>query len=160
MRIRSATHADTAEIRRVVFTVLMEYALETEPCGLDADLDDVEATYIEPGGMFEVVETVDGRIVGTVGLLAKADGVCELRKMYLLPEARGMGLGKTMMDRVLRHARVHAFRRIELETAGVLVGAQALYERYGFTPIENARLSSRCDQAFALDLDDSEEPAT
>ena len=160
MRIRSATHADTTDIRRVVFTVLKEYGLETEPCGLDADLDNVETTYIAPGGMFEIVETDDGRVVGTVGLFTMSDGVCELRKMYLLPEARGMGLGKTMMDRVLEHARTHGFRRMELETAGVLVEAKALYKRYGFSPIENAHVSSRCDEAFALDLADSEKSAS
>ena len=159
MRFRAATHADTADIRRVVFSVLMEYGLETEPCGLDADLDDVEKTYIEPGGMFEVVETEDGRIVGTVGLFPKADGICELRKMYLLREARGQGLGKRMMDRVLEFARGHGFRRIELETAGVLVEAKALYERYGFRPIEGQHLSSRCDEALVLDLKECRQPA-
>ena len=158
MRFRSAVNADSADIRRVVFTVLEEYGLETEPCGLDADLNDVEATYIGPGGMFEVVERDDGEIVGTVGLFPKVAGVCELRKMYLLPEARGKGLGKTMMTRVFEHARTRGFRRIELETAGVLVEAKALYQRYGFCPIESDHLSSRCDQAFALDLDDPPRP--
>ena len=154
MRIRAATNSDADAIREIVFTVLAEYGLDCDPAGTDADLDDIEATYIVGGGMFEVVEANDERIIGTVGLFPLRDGVCELRKMYLAREARGRGLGRRLMDRVLEQARALGFRRIELETAAPLVEAVALYERYGFRPITVSRLSSRCDRAFALDLND------
>jgi putative acetyltransferase len=152
MELRQATTADTAGIRRVVFEVLVEYGLQGDPDGLDADLDDVEATYINPGGMFEVLEASDGRIVGTVGLYPMSSGICELRKMCLLREARGQGMGRTMMDRVLHRARELGFVRIELETAAPLMEAIALYKKYGFRPVDSDHLSNRFDQTFALDL--------
>lgn len=152
MNLRPATTADTAGIRRVVFETLVEYGLRSDPEGLDADLDDVEETYINPGGMFEVLETSDGRILGTVALYPKSSAICALRKMYLLREARGFGMGKAMLDRALQRARELGFRRVELETAAPLVEAIALYKKYGFRPIDSETLSNRCDRAFALDL--------
>ena len=154
MRVRTATNADAQRVREIVFTVLAEYGLTEDPGGVDSDLDDIEASYIRAGGVFEVVEAEDGRIVGTLGLHPEGNGVCELRKMYLLREARGRGIGRELMDRTLTHARRLGFRRIELETATPLVEAIALYKRYGFRPIRSDRLCSRCDQAYALDLED------
>ena len=68
VRIRAATNSDADAIREIVFAVLAEYGLDCDPAGTDADLDDIEATYIVGGGMFEVVEANDERIIGTVGL--------------------------------------------------------------------------------------------
>ena len=152
MRIRSATNADADAVRNLVFGVLDEYGLRAEHKGVDADLFDLEANYIARGGMFEVVEDERGRLIGTVGLYPKGHGVAELRKMYLIPEARGQGIGKKLMDRLLDQARTLGFHRIELETASVLVEAIGLYRRYGFRPINPEHLAARCDQAFALDL--------
>src|SRR5438132_1247743 len=153
MKIRAATNGDTDKIRELVFGVLAEYGLKGDPDGTDSDLNDIEANYIARGGLFDVVETEDGKVVGTVGIFPKAEGVCELRKMYLLREARGKGLGKQLMERVLEQARVLGFRRIELDTSSRLVEAISLYKRYGFRPIECEHIPARCDQAFALDLD-------
>ena len=94
----------------------------------------------------------DGQIVGSVGLFNLGDGVCELRKMYLAREARGRGAGRRLLEHAIDRARSLGFRRVELETAGVLVEAINLYTRFGFEPIESAHLSPRCDRAFALDL--------
>jgi putative acetyltransferase len=79
-------------------------------------------------------------------------GTCELRKMYILDSARGIGLGARFLRRALAFARGQGFRRIELETASVLKDAIALYTREGFRPIERAHLAGRCDQAYARDL--------
>lgn len=152
MHLRPAVNGDTESIRQVVFTVLEEYGLVAEPQERDADLDDVEAGYIRPGGLFDVLVTDDDRIVGTMGLVPLREGVCELRKMYLLPEVRGHGWGKRMMEHVLDRARDLGFKRVELETAAVLVEAIGLYTRYGFTPMAPKETGSRCDQAMALDL--------
>jgi putative acetyltransferase len=153
MRIRSATNADADAVRALVFGVLEEYGLKAEHEGVDADLDDLEATYINRGGIFEVIEDDDGHMIGTVGLFPKGDRVCELRKMYLVKQSRGKGLGRMIMDRVLDHARRLGLRRIELETAAVLVEAIDMYTRYGFRPIDPADVCARCDKAFALDLE-------
>ena len=152
MTIRPATNADADEVRALVFGVLAEYGLSPDPDGTDADLADLEASYGARGGAFDVVED-EGRIVGSVGLYALEGGVCELRKMYLARETRGQGLGKRVLEHALDRARALGFRRVELETASVLVEAIGLYTRYGFSPVDPAHLSPRCNRAFALDLE-------
>lgn len=151
MRIRAAMNRDAERIREVVFGVLGEYGLVPDHQGVDADLDDLEANYIARGGLFAVVEDHKGAIIGSVGLFPKENGTCELRKMYLVREARGQGLGKQMLEYVLDAARERGFRRIELETSSKLIEAIGLYRRFGFRPVK-AHVCQRCDQAFALDL--------
>ena len=150
--IRSATDADATAVRTLVAEVLAEYGLAPDPDGVDADLEQLERSFAAAGGLFEVVEAADGRIVGSCGLYPLRDGVVELRKMYLAPEVRGRGLGRLLMERALAWCRDHGIRRVELETAGVLVEAIGLYRSYGFRPTKSDHLASRCDQSYALDL--------
>ncbi len=153
MKIRLATNQDKEQIQNIVFGILSEYGLKNDPNGTDSDLNDIEANYIARGGTFVVVENDASQIVGTAGLFYLRSGVCELRKMYLLKETRGKGVGKQTMEYLLAKARELGFQRIELETASVLVEAISLYTRYGFRPIEGGHLLTlRCDKAYALDL--------
>ena len=149
---RSATNGDVPAIRQIVFSVLREYGLEPRPRSTDADLDDVEASYIRAGGAFEVVEGPDSQIVGTVGLYPINTQQAELRKMYLVPGVRGRGLGKRLLERMLEKARQLGFREVWLETHSVLKEAVGLYEKHGFTASEKEHVSPRCDQVYCLRL--------
>ncbi len=166
MLIRSANNADAQAVRELVFGVLGEYGLLAEHEGVDADLADIESNYLRRGGLFDLVFEDTGdyplphsrgsvladRLIGTVGLYPREGGVAELRKMYLLKSARGKGLGKMLLERVLARARDLGFRRIELETSSKLIEAIGLYKKYGFAPFSPEHIACRCDQAYALDL--------
>lgn len=151
-RLRPATNADSDAVRSLVFAVLVEYGLKPDPGCTDADLDDIEQSYLARGGVFHVLEAQNGSIVGSYGLYPTEAGVCELRKMYLHRDYRGKGLGRRLLEGALAHARQSGFRRITLETASVLKEAIGLYESYGFKPVKTDHLSCRCDQAYAFDL--------
>lgn len=91
----------------------------------------------DPNQWLAVVER-GGAVVGGAGIAPLEGGgadVCELRKMYFLPGARGIGAGAAMMRRCLDAARAHGFRRCYLETLAGMHAAQALYRRSGFTPL-------------------------
>ena len=152
-KIRQGRTADREQIEKVVFEVLTEYGLRPDPDGTDSDLKDVEASYIKSGGVFEVIESPDGLILGTGGLFPVEADACEVRKMYLSKSARGKGLGKKLLQRLLQKAKELGFKRVELETASVLKEAIGLYESFGFKKVSKDNLVSRCDQAFVLDLD-------
>ncbi len=152
LKIRPATNNDAGEVRALVFRVLAEYGLQSDLEATDADLKDIEANYTEAGGIFEVIEDGEGRLLGTIGLFRVNEQSCELRKMYLVPEIRGRGFGKLMLERAVRHARTLGFKRIVLETASVLNEAIRLYIRFGFQPMKRHHLAPRCDQAYFLDL--------
>ncbi|WDI31377.1 GNAT family N-acetyltransferase [Hyphococcus flavus] len=148
--IRPATNADGAAVRALIFAVLNEYDLEPAPKTTDKDLDDLEAFYAQ--GAFDVLETPDGEIIGTVGLARMNGATCELRKMYLKSAHRGRGYGKRLLKHAISKAGELGFQRIELQTARVLEEAIGLYEKFGFKPSDEAALERRCDQALALDL--------
>jgi molybdate transport system substrate-binding protein len=151
--IRTAAAGDAADVRDVVQQVLAEFGLSLDDGGIDADLADIEANYPARGGFFDVVSDASkGGVAGCCGIYPIDDSTCELRKMYVLKEARGHGLGGRLLRRSLAFARGRGFRRVELETASVLKEAIALYAGAGFQPIRRAHLANRCDQAFALDL--------
>jgi len=151
-RLRRASNKDREEVTRLVYGVLKEYGLEPDPGATDADLADIERSYFAPGGAFFVLTDQDGLIIGAYGLYLIENQTCELRKMYLHKSHRGKGLGKLLLDSALVEAKKLGFRRMTLETASVLKEAIALYESYGFVEYEPDHLSTRCDQAYFLQL--------
>lgn len=151
LEIREAVDKDSEGIKSVVFEVLEEYGLSPDPTSTDLDLDSIEEYYHQNGGFFGVVEE-NGAIVATVGIYKVDSSTCELRKMYVLPNQRGRGLGKALMDFSIKKAKELGFSRIILETATPLREAIALYKKYGFKEYKPTHLAARCDQAFELFL--------
>jgi GNAT superfamily N-acetyltransferase len=156
---RPATDADSEAVRSLVFAVLREHGLSPDPADTDADLYAIESSYHRAGGSFDLLLDATGAVVGTVGLVQLGGGRCELRKMYLTPAHRGRGLGKRLVRRALDRARELGFRRVELETVGVLRAAIGLYESFGFRPFASDHRSAgpgRADRAYFLELGDQE----
>jgi putative acetyltransferase len=150
--VRRASNHDRDRVIGLVFSVLSEFGLPYDPESRDADLNDIESNYIQPGGDFEVLEDPLGNLIGTVGLYTLDDDTCELRKMYFVPEIRGIGLGRYVLARMIEKARRVGFKRMQLETVRVLEAAVHLYVNAGFVPIKTDHVSARCDQVYGLDL--------
>lgn len=150
--IRKARNSDSVEIKKLVFSILREYGLQSEPLKTDSDLDDIEGTYFERGGMFYVLEDDAPSIIGTAGLYAVDRSTCELRKMYLEKMYRGIGIGKELIEVIVIKAKELGFNVMVLETASVLKEAVGLYTNYGFKEYQPGHLSRRCDQAYFIEL--------
>ena len=153
--IRSASNQDEERITALVSNVLAEFGLQIDLEETDADLRDIESSYLKAGGVFEIIEDRQGNLLGTVGLYPVDESTCELRKMYFVPKARGLGLGKYILERAIARAGELGFERIVLETASVLKAANHLYVKYGFRPIDKEHLPARADLAYILDLNPS-----
>ena len=138
-------------MERLVFGTLREFGLLPD-AHTDADLVDIEAAYLRDGGMFDVLVSDAGEIVGTIGLCRVSPSTCELRKMYLDEAVRGQGHGRRLLEHALARARELGFTRVTLETANVLQAAISLYERRGFKPYIADHKSPRCDRTYYLDL--------
>lgn len=153
-RFRAATRADQAAIQLLIQQVLDEYGLGLDLPGTDQDLQDIENMYFARGGYFGVVLNAREQIVGSYGFCPHNSQTAELRKMYLLPEARGQGLGKTLLQALLHQIQQAGFQRVILETNSRLKAAVKLYQQFGFQPFEPALgpCAARCDQAFELIL--------
>ena len=150
---RQATNDDGERVIKLVSDVLLEFQLPFDLSSKDADLQDIEIAYILPGGMFEVIEDKRGRLLGTYGLFPLNSSSCELRKMYFLPEIRGIGLGREALERAVDHARRLGFKTIVLETISVLERAIRLYIRFGFVRTTIDHPNPRVDQRYMLRLD-------
>jgi len=137
-RIRPIEPRDNAAVASIIRIVMPEFGADGPGFAIhDAEVDDMHASYSRPRCAYFVVER-DGKIIGGGGVapLEGADAdVCELRKMYFLPEARGIGAGAGMMQLCLDAARGFAFKRCYLETLTGMDAAQALYRKSGFEPI-------------------------
>lgn len=105
--------------------------------GLD-DVDNVQAAYFDSGGTFLAVLD-GGRLVGSGALSRLSSQVCELDRMWLLPEYRRQGIGHGMVRRLFAFARRHGYRTVRLHTSSDLRGAIAFYEKLGFRHIEKYR---------------------
>jgi putative acetyltransferase len=121
--VRPARSGDSPGAAAVVRAVYDEYGFTWDEAGYHADLADVEASY----SAFFVAED-GGKIVGTAGLSAEGS----LERLYVLPSARGAGLGATLLRAVIDEARRQGHPQLEIWTDKVLVEAHGLYERFGF----------------------------
>ena len=150
-RVRDYRPGDDETIWRTISSALAPYGLSIDPTGTDADLDDITATYLLPGGRFRILE-LRGEVSGCYGLKVEEPAVVELRKMYLRPELKGQGLGKLLLQDALAIARRLGARSIVLETNSRLIEALALYRSAGFTPYDRPSVATRCDLAMRLEL--------
>ena len=133
--VRPICQSDNAALGRLIRGVMDEYGIADRACaGQGSEVDDMFSAYRDDRAAYLVVAR--GRRVvggGGIGPLAGADAsVSELRKMYFLPELRGLGLGRTVLDRLLDRARALGYRQCYLETSDTMVEARRLYERAGF----------------------------
>ena len=145
-----ATPASTPVIRPIraqdnaaVATIIRQVMTEFGAVGRDFSIADPEVgamceAYPAPDAAFFVVEK-EGRVLGCGGmgpLQGGATDVCELRKMYFLPELRGSGMGAKLLAVILAAAREAGYRRCYLETLGSMQDARRLYLKHGFQPID------------------------
>ena len=151
IELHDYSYGDEYAVFKLVEHVLTEYGLSVNPDVTDSDLLDIRKSYIATGGTFRVIR-FGGKIVGSYGVYATSAWLCELRKMYLLPEFRGQGLGKKLMDDAIKKAKALGFAEMFLETNSCLQEAVHLYRRYGFTEFEPEHLSDRCDLAMKITL--------
>ncbi len=149
--VRPATNDDCENVQNLVFCVLREYGLEPDLEGTDRDLTNIKERYINRGGLFEIIEDQNGKLLGTVGLYPIDSKTVELRKMYFDKELRGRGLGKLTLQKMIGAARELGFEKIVLETASVLKEAIGLYESFGFKQT-NEKHTPRCDVAYYLEI--------
>lgn len=139
--IRLIEKQDNPQIANVIRRVLEDFNVpKVGTAYTDTSLDCMFETYQKPNAVYFVVEE-NNKIIGGAGV-AKLDNyegnVCELQKMYFLPEARGRGVGAQMMEFCLAKAREFGFEKIYLETMEYMTHAQKLYKQAGFEYIECA----------------------
>lgn len=105
----------------------------------DAELAALPGKYVPPDGALLVARDDDGGLIGTVALrvLDRAQGICEMKRLYMSPAGRGRGLGRKLAEAAMAEARSLGYRAMRLDTLPSMQDAQRLYERLGFREIAN-----------------------
>jgi GNAT superfamily N-acetyltransferase len=94
--------------------------------------------FLPPRGGY-VVGTEDGRAIAGVGFTGHDDTTAEIRRMYVVPEARSRGVARQLLSAVERAVRAAGYRRVILDTGPKQPHAEALYRSAGYIEIDNYR---------------------
>lgn len=142
--IRKIKKEDNQQVAKLIRAVFDELSIpKVGTAYADPYLDLMFEEYIKPRSAYFVVE-FQGKIVGAAGVapLENEDpSICELQKMYFLPQIRGLGIGSQVMEKCLQSAKDFGFENCYLETMPFMHDAQKLYKKVGFEYI-NAPLGS------------------
>ena len=158
INIRPIEAGDDAAMAAIIRAVMPEFGAGGEGFAIsDPEVDWMHRAYGASRHAYFVLER-DGVVIGGGGvapLTGAENDVCELRKMYFLPQARGLGAGRAMMARCLDAARALGYRRCYLETLRGMDAAMKLYERTGFQPLDAPMGDTGhggCDRFYLLPL--------
>jgi putative acetyltransferase len=156
--IRPIRKADNPKVARIIRDVMTEFGAVGQGYSInDPEVDDMYSAYPKLNSVFFVITR--GKEVlgcGGIGPLSGAkNDVCELRKMYLLPDLRGTGMGSRLLKLCLEEAKGLSFKTCYLETLEHMAHARHLYRKYGFEPLDKpmgATGHSACNSWMAKSL--------
>ncbi len=133
------------------------FASYLELQSFDEELRHLEGKYAPPEGCLYLLR-VDGQNAGCGGMKRLDESRCELKRMYIRPSFRRMGLGRELALRIIEDAREAGYRRMLLDTLPFLQAAKALYRSLGFYEIERYNDSPMGGASYlCLDLRDGKE---
>ena len=102
----------------------------------EAELAALPGKYAPPAGELLLARDAAGAPLGCVALRSiEPDSCCEMKRLYVAPAARGMGLGRALVQAIVEAAAGLGYRELRLDTLPDMIEAQALYERMGFVRI-------------------------
>ncbi len=148
--------ADTApqwdEARRLVREYAASLGVDLSFQNFDQELEHFTSEYAAPKGAFLLAQDAE-QYVACIGLRPFADDIGEIKRLYVMPAARGTGLGRVLVERIIAIARETGYRSLLLDTLPFMRQAQALYLSLGFKPTTAYRFNPVAGSAFLrLDL--------
>ncbi|MGE3714710.1 MAG: GNAT family N-acetyltransferase [Alphaproteobacteria bacterium] len=156
--LRAIRPEDNAQVAHIIRAVLTEHGCTGPGYAIhDPEVDAMYETYQQPRSQYFVVEEL-GVVAGGGGVapLKNGDGMtCELQKFYVLPQYRGRGYGRLLLDASLAAARQEGFALCYLETLPFMEAARAMYEQAGFSEIDGPMGNTghySCDKWYVKEL--------
>jgi GNAT superfamily N-acetyltransferase len=140
-RIRLATTPEDIAAARELF---LEYAaglgFNLHFQDFDAELAGLPGIYAPPAGRLYLADTEEGP-VGCVGVRPLDESTCEMKRLYVRPAGRALGLGRRLAETAISGAREAGYSRIRLDTLPTMPAAERLYRSLGFRDIPAYRFN-------------------
>ena len=157
--VQPQSTADWREARRLIEAYATSLDVDLSFQDFDHELRHLTSAYAPPMGAFLLAEecgreariaseAAPAKYVGCVGLRHFAEGVGEIKRLYIVPAARGRGVGRLLTDGIAAAARRLGYARLVLDTLPSMSEARALYASLGFTPIAAYRFNPVPGTAF------------
>ncbi|MEO5774252.1 MAG: GNAT family N-acetyltransferase [Sphingomicrobium sp.] len=135
--IRPARSGRELHAARDLFTAYAaSLPVELDYQEFDSEVSDLPGKYAPPKGELLVAWDAVDRPVGCIGLRRLDERTGEMKRLYVLPDARSFGLGKALTLAVIELAKVRGYSALRLDTLATMSAAAALYDRMGFRRID------------------------
>ena len=152
--IKPATSpSDLNSIKRLFSAYAASLKIDLSFQNFSAELDSLPGLYALPTGALFLAVSLDNEAIGCVGLrpLTRkstpkvSDGgdeheperrICEMKRLYCTPASRGLGVGRALVEEVIKEAEKLGYEEMRLDTLSSMSGARKLYAEFGFSEIE------------------------
>ena len=119
------------EVRELIIEYTDSLGRDLSFQGLQEEIDNIAGKYTPPNGEL-LVAVEDGRVLGMIAYHRHSPQRCEMKRLYVRPEARGLHLGGQLAARLIEHARDAGYKEMVLDTVEPLKAAISLYLKNGF----------------------------
>jgi len=132
--IRPFSLTDQEAAKQLIMAGLAEHWGELD-ISLNPDLDDIQSSYIDSGGIFIVVEA-NGMLIGTGALIPEGENSVRINRVYVDKNYRRMGIGLDITEHLVKTARLIGYANILVETTDTWEPAICLYKEFGFIEVD------------------------
>ncbi|WP_174274760.1 GNAT family N-acetyltransferase [Sphingomonas bacterium] len=126
---------DTASVLSIWREFIANSPVNLDYQGYDADFANLPGKYAAPNGRVLLADR-DGEIEGCIALREVSIAICEMKRLYVRPHARGSDVGHKLVERLIAEARGVGYHEMRLDVQKKSVSARKLYAAFGFVPAE------------------------
>jgi len=133
--INAITEDHYQSVRELFIQYADSLGFDLEFQGFSQELAGLPGDYDSPRGCILLAEGAEGH-AGCVALRPLQNNICEMKRLFVIPEYQGCGIGRALAEAVIGGARKQGYQRMRLDTVESMKAAQGLYFSLGFKTIE------------------------
>lgn len=123
------------EVKQLCLEYVQSLKIDLSFQNFEAEFNALPGKYGPPDGVL-ILAVVDGKAAGCIALRKISEGICEMKRLYIRNDYRGLGIGKKLIEMILKEASKLNYNYIRLDTLPNMKSAQNLYISFGFYDIE------------------------